>query len=419
MLRSYLTLAWRILLRRKFFTFISLFGISFTLMILLVVVAFFDHISGPQVPERQMDRMLFVSMLRQRYQGGNGWSNSPVSASFINTYVRPMKTPEAVAITSMTTNATAFTPTQRLSVDLRYTDAVFWQILDFDFVEGRAFSAAEVRQTAPVAIINESTARAYFGTATGVVGREVELNLRRYRIAGVVRDVPAVRFYTYADVWIPYTHAPRNFGDTHYDGEFMAILLAHSAAEAPAVRAEFQQVMRRVPIQNPKRIDRHYCYADPVIGSVMRQLLNFEGQENGSDNLGLFYTICTVLALLFMGLPTLNLVNLNVTRILERSSEIGVRKAFGASGRVLVGQFLVENVVLSVLGGALGLGLAAGVLHLLNESHIVAYSQFGLNLRVFGWGGLLAVVFGLLSGVYPAWRMSKMNPVDALRGSGK
>lgn len=418
MLLSYLKLAVKVLLRRKFFTFISLFGISFTLMILLVVVAFFDHLSGAQQPEERLDRMVFVSMLRQRYHGGNGWSNSPVSAGFIDKYVRTLKTPEQVALTSMTENATAFTPTQRLKIDLRYTDGAFWQVMDFVFLDGRPFTTAEVGQAAPLVVLNAATARAYFGTTTGVVGRQIEMNLRRYRVVGVVKDVPGVRLYSYSDAWIPYTLSTRVFGDTRLGGTFLAIVLAKTTRDLPAIKAEFQQMMKRVIIPDPKQIDAVYAHADPVLGSITRQMLHSGDQNGTSDNLGTFYLICSVLALLFMLLPTLNLVNLNVTRILERSSEIGVRKAFGASGGALVGQFLVENVVLSLLGGALGLGLAAGVLHLLNDSHIIAYSQFGLNWRVFGWGVLLAVIFGLLSGVYPAWRMSRLNPVEALRGNG-
>ena len=61
-----------------------------------------------------------------------------------------------------------------------------------------------------------------------------------------------------------------------------------------------------------------------------------------------------------MLLPTVNLVNLNVSRMMERASEIGVRKAFGASSRTLVGQFVVENVALSLIGGAVGLRAVRG-----------------------------------------------------------
>ena len=130
-------------------------------------------------------------------------------------------------------------------------------------------------------------------------------------------------------------------------------------------------------------------------------------------------TVAAIAGLLFMLLPALNLVNLNVTRILERSGEIGVRKAFGAAGRDLVGQFLVENLVLALVGGLLGLGLAAGALAIVNEAHPIAYAHFSLSWRVFSWGMALTLLFGLMSGVYPAWKMSRLNPVAALRGGGE
>ena len=122
--------------------------------------------------------------------------------------------------------------------------------------------------------------------------------------------------------------------------------------------------------------------------------------------------------MLFILLPTVNLININVSRIMERRSEIGVRKAFGASSRALVGQFVLENVLLTVVGGLLGFGLSVLVLRAITESGVVPYAQFVLNLRVFVAGVLLTLAFGLVSGVYPAWRMSRLHPVDALRGGG-
>jgi putative ABC transport system permease protein len=117
-----------------------------------------------------------------------------------------------------------------------------------------------------------------------------------------------------------------------------------------------------------------------------------------------------------MLLPALNLVNINVSRTLERSGEIGVRKAFGATAGRLVGQFLVENIFLTLLGSGLGLALAAGALALLNGSHLFAYADYALNARVFGVALGLALFFGVLSGAYPAYKMSKLQAVRALKG---
>jgi putative ABC transport system permease protein len=120
-----------------------------------------------------------------------------------------------------------------------------------------------------------------------------------------------------------------------------------------------------------------------------------------------------------MLLPAVNLINLNTSRIMERASEIGVRKAFGASSRTLVGQFVIENLVLTLVGAAIGFVVSAMALGAINGSGWIQYAELSLNYRIFGWGAALAVVFGLLSGVYPAWRMSRLHPVQALKGASR
>ena len=117
-----------------------------------------------------------------------------------------------------------------------------------------------------------------------------------------------------------------------------------------------------------------------------------------------------------MLLPAINLVNVNLSRIYERTSEIGVRRAFGASSRHLIRQFVLENVVLCLVGGAIGFLLSAVVLAALNASDLIPYSDFGLSYRGFLAGMGLATIFGILSGLFPAWRMSRLHPVAALKG---
>jgi putative ABC transport system permease protein len=118
-----------------------------------------------------------------------------------------------------------------------------------------------------------------------------------------------------------------------------------------------------------------------------------------------------------MVLPALNLVNLNTGRILERRSEIGVRKAFGATSAQLVWQLIVENMLLCVAGGAIGLFAARLVLWWLEGSGLVPYLKVDMNLAIFGYGLLLSLLFGLISGVIPAWKMSRLDPAHALKGN--
>ena len=121
------------------------------------------------------------------------------------------------------------------------------------------------------------------------------------------------------------------------------------------------------------------------------------------------------LMLLFMALPSLNMVNLSVSRVVERASEIGVRRAFGATRKALLAQFLAENVLLTLIGGGGGLLGSLAILRVVNAMELIPYTRLDLDLRVLGYGVLLAFALGLLSGAYPAWKMSRLRPVQALR----
>jgi putative ABC transport system permease protein len=116
-----------------------------------------------------------------------------------------------------------------------------------------------------------------------------------------------------------------------------------------------------------------------------------------------------------MGLPAVNLVNVNVSRILERASEIGVRKAFGAPSKALLWQFIIENVFITFIGGAFALILTFVVIHFINASGWIAYADLTINLPVFLISILVCLVFGLLSGVLPAFKMSRLKIAEALK----
>jgi putative ABC transport system permease protein len=219
----------------------------------------------------------------------------------------------------------------------------------------------------------------------------------------------------FSDLWVPVSTDPSSDYRSQMWGEYTALFLARSKADIPAIQAEVARLATTVKFDDPKEFNQAFFWADGKLDFFARQLLGTHKQQDSGA--WLLLLVIGTLMLLFMALPALNLINLNTGRILERSSEIGVRKAFGASSRQLVWQFVVENILLCLAGSVLALAFAKGALLWLQTSGLIPYLQVHLNLAVFGWGLLLAVVFGLLSGVIPAWKMSRLHPVQALKGA--
>lgn len=408
--------ALRGLVRRKFFTFISLFGIAFTLLMILVVSALLDDAVGAHPPESRGDRTLYV--IGMRLKGPNRTNTSGAGYGFLDAEVRDLPGAERVSLYTMPSQAVSYVDGRKVKSFLKRTDAAFWTILDFAFLEGGPLSAEDDRNVNFVAVINQSTRDRFFG-GQPALGKTLEIAGQRFRVAGVVRDVPSTRWLIFADVWVPIATMKGDAWRRDTLGNFGAIVLAKNRRDFPALQAEFQGRVRRHPIAEPAHFDRLDGTLDTLFGSVARSILGLPADSDAPAGLSAAAKLrigMIVAAILFMALPAINLVNINLSRILDRASEIGVRKAFGATSRGLVAQFVAENVVLTLIGGAVALVLAIVVLAGINASGLIPYARLSINLRVLFWGLLAAVFFGVISGVYPAWRMSRLHPADALRG---
>ena len=409
MLTSYLKLAWKVLLRRKFFAFASLFGVSFTLVVLTMAAAVLDHVFAPHPPETRLARTLGVYGLAM--SGPESTRIGHAGYAFLDRYVRDLPGAEAVTLFQVQRRLDSYLGERKVTSWVKRTDGAYWRVLDFDFVEGQPFGEEDERQARPVAVINETTRMRFFGDGPAV-GKTLEVDRQRFRVVGVVRDVPILRFVAFADIWVPVSTARSDAYKREDIGDFMALVLADPSRLA-GLRAEFDHRLATAQPSDPKTFDHFSGGLETPFDFISRNLFSARLEQARPAMLA---GVLATLAVLFMALPAINLVNLNLSRILERSSEIGVRKAFGASRRTLVGQFIVESLLLSIVGGALGLLLSALLLGLLDGSGAIPYLQLSLNHRVFGWGLLFTTAFGLLSGIYPAWRMSRLHPVEALRG---
>ena len=413
MIKSYLKLAWKVLLRRKFFTFISLFGIAFTLVVLTLVTALVDHVVAGYPPETNHART--VGIYYAQVSGEHRQRNGLAGYALLDKHARNLPNVERMGMASMQSGAYSYLNGQRVKSYIKRTDGTFWQILDFQFLEGGPYSNADVADHRMVAVINETTRQRFFG-GRAALGKTIEADGQRFTVVGVVPDVPILRIVPFSDIWVPHTTAKSDSYTREYVGDFMGILLLRDPSKVALTRDELWSRLRTVkPGDGFTTLE---ATPETLFDSFGRLFIG-DGTGSGTGYGHRLLIVLWVAASLFMLLPAVNLINLNTSRIMERASEIGVRKAFGASSRTLVGQFVVENLVLTLVGAAIGFLGAALLLQVINASGLIQYAQLQLNYRIFGWGVLLAVAFGLLSGVYPAWRMSRLHPVLALKGASR
>jgi putative ABC transport system permease protein len=452
MLKNYLVTALKVFQRRKYFTFISLFAISITLMVLMVVVTFLDSMFGPNPPETRQDRILGVFSIHLSNSARTAtWDGVP-GYKFLDRYVREIPNVEKMSIIGGGSAPLPYYHNgEKVSSYFKATDGAFWRIMDFTFLEGSPYTEDDIRNSNRVAVINESTRRKLFGKGPAL-GQQINFRKNNYRIVGVVRDVLYLKQISFADVWVSLPIPLQPDAQT----EVYGLLLARSAADIPGIKADYQSRLKNIalPVQgvggDNSGIGGTFWSFWRIIESrpetffelKTRGLASGDFDFNWNDQFtksGGFdinthanpsdspypeasrpkrsIVIIISALLLFMFLPTINLVNVNISRIMERAGEIGVRKAFGASSWTLVGQFVTENILLTLIGGAFAFALTHLVLHGITLSGLVPNSDFQFNYRIFLYGLVLAVFFGLISGVYPAWRMSRLHPVVALKGS--
>jgi len=407
MLKNYFKIAIAVLKRRKFFTFISLFGISFTLTILIVLTAFVDNITSANYPEINRDRSLYIISIQQKDTVHQGQMTGPASFYFLSHYAATLRTPAKVAISSMFSATNTYVNNNKLVINVKYTNEDFWDVLQFKFLEGKPYTKQQIDNGERVAVISEETKEKYFGDVPLVVGKYIEADNVQYRVTGVVKNVPVTMPVSYADLFAPYTVSKADWRARSYAGNYSAVLLANSKSDLQKIHDEYANVVSKIPPENKD--------FNVLISSADNYLKSFISINNRDNGVEIIVTVIVLFALFIMLLPTLNLININISRIMERSSEIAVRKAFGASSKTLVWQFIVENIILTIIGAVIGLLLSFIIIEVINNSNMIANLHLTINFTVLFYALIACLVFGLLSGVYPAWRMSKLQVVTALK----
>ena len=291
------------------------------------------------------------------------------------------------------------------TVQLYGTTSAYYNIQGLSMLLGRYIKSADVENASNICVINENAAQELIGYSD-CIGEEISLNGTKFKVVGVLEDnddsLTAVFSSNSLAVYIPYTSLVRLSSSVS-----SKITSFYVSAETDGTTAEAESAMYSILYERFAQDEDAF---------------EIDTQDALEDTMS---SVTSILAILLGGIAGISLVvggigimNIMLVTVTERTREIGIRKAIGASRGVILQQFLLESVVLCMLGCAIGIFLSWGTLRIIS----VVVASLDLTFKMNGAVVLIAVLFcfiiGVGFGLYPANKAAKMKPIDALHYGG-
>lgn len=284
-------------------------------------------------------------------------------------------------------------------------------------VDGRFFNESEYKSGSQCCIISEDDARSAFGS-TDVVGMDIDVSTSRnnikLKIIGVLSsDNSSLISFDFGEktlsLYAPGTILTQIYG-IEPDNFYNVAFLAEKEADTYSVATEIRDIVYR----------NHNLDTEDPEDATMYQIENF------SDYMSIVNTVINVITVVISMIASISLMvggigvmNIMLVSVTERTREIGIRKALGAKTRSIMAQFLAESVIITLIGGLLG--VLFGYLGAFGISRIVALIKpdlaFTPSITIFSviLATLFSSIVGIFFGIYPAKKAAKMSPIDALR----
>lgn len=296
-----------------------------------------------------------------------------------------------------------------------FTDSIFFQLFDFEFIHGNAATALDHPMSV---VVTESKAIEYFGVAN-VVGRDLyyenDNDVFLFQITGVIKDFPnqshfksdfLASFQSMKEVMPWYS--------SWYYPQMHTYLLAREGVDEKKLEQEINIEARKAHPVRVKEGERTY-YLQKITDIHLHSHLAQEWEAN--SNITFVYLFSTI-AIFILIIASINFMNLSTALAATRAKEVGLRKVMGADRKQLVIQFLGETLLITLVAFVIGFALAE--LLLIGGMNKIIGGQLSLDFLLSGkWILMVAssvVAIGILSGIYPSFFLSRYKPVKILKG---
>ena len=277
----------------------------------------------------------------------------------------------------------------------------FIDIQGLEFEKGRFYTDSEANSASRVIVIGDEIAKSLFDEANPI-GKKVRLYGQRFTVIGVLKKQGAALLENNRDVsaFIPVNFVRQLYGDNNKTSVNVIIFKPQKGVDMEAYKAEISQKLRNFRGLKSGTIDNFFInvfsgFTDLIDGIISQ--MNLVGW------------IISGFSLLVGGFGIANIMFVSVK---ERTNLIGIQKSLGAKNKFILFQFLFEAIILSVIGGIIGLLLVWAIALVLTK---VLDFEFVLSMANIFLGTGLAAVIGLISGILPAITASKLDPVEAIR----
>jgi len=425
MIKQYLKQGWALIKQNRFYTTIYITGTALAITMTIIIAIIYHIRSANIAPEVYRDRMLLVTQASAINASEDFEYNWRMSYQTLKECYYPLQTPQLVAAGVNTLDLgytigdfyVGIPAGGTLHKSYIYcTDAAFLKIFRYTFLSGRPYSEEEFQSGMRTTVLSEKLAYKLFNNLN-ILNKTVLINDVEYTVIGVVKDVPSVLTSAYAELWIPFSSVPSIMeasGGGNIVGLLQAFILADKRADFPMIKDEIEKNINRY---NTSLADWEYRMEE-ILTPFRVEMRSIDYSANFRDQIIKYGLI----ALIFLMVPAINLSGITSSRMQERLSEIGIRKAFGANRTNLIQQVLTENLLLTLLGGLVGLFLSVGIVYFMRSLLLgirlgyeisLSFSML-FNLPVFGYTLGICLILNGISSSIPVWNAARRPIVQAI-----